>query len=115
MLALAGMLILFWFVPEEYDLLSLFCLSLAGFFVYGPQVLIGVASADLSSKKAIGTANGLVSVFANIGSALAGVCVGWLIDNAGWSWVFVFFVTSAIIGAGFFGLTWIQGSSKKEG
>ena len=106
MIALAIMLILFWQIPAGYELLSMCAMTLAGFFVYGPQVLIGVASADFTSKQAIGTANGLASVFAYLGSALSGLCVGWIVDSSGWDGVFLFFILSAIFGAMFFALTW---------
>jgi OPA family glycerol-3-phosphate transporter-like MFS transporter len=106
MLALAGILILFWRIPNEYPILSMVILALAGFFVSGPQVLVGVATADFSNKKAVGTANGFSGLFGYVGSALAGICVGWLSDNFGWDSVFSFFVISAFFGAVFFSLTW---------
>ena len=79
---------------------------LVGFFVYGPQVLIGVASADFASKKAIGTANGLAGTMGYVGSGLSGLCVGALIDNYGWAGAFTFFIGAALLGAFFFILTW---------
>jgi OPA family glycerol-3-phosphate transporter-like MFS transporter len=69
-------------------------------------VLIGVASADFASKKAIGTANGLAGTMGYVGSGLSGICVGALIDNWGWSAAFLFFIGSALLGAIFFLLTW---------
>jgi OPA family glycerol-3-phosphate transporter-like MFS transporter len=103
---LALSLLLFWQMPEGFNNFSAMALILVGFFVYGPQVLIGVASADFASKKAIGTANGLAGTMGYVGSALSGGCVGWLIDNAGWDSVFIFFITAALIGSYLFFLTW---------
>jgi OPA family glycerol-3-phosphate transporter-like MFS transporter len=114
MVALALVLIVFWLIPDQYEIIGVCTMALAGFFVYGPQVLIGVASADLTSKQAIGTANGFASVFANVGSALAGVCVGWIVDNIGWDGVFIFFILSAVMGAIFFSLTWYDSLKKQS-
>lgn len=105
MLGLGLTLLLFWKIPSEYELISICAMTFAGFFVYGPQVLIGVACADFTTKLAIGTANGFASIFAYLGSALAGVCVGWIVDNWGWDGVFVFFISSALCGAIAFSFT----------
>lgn len=112
MFCLAGALSLFWKMPNEYEILSMIILALAGFFVAGPQVLVGVATADFSNKKAVGTANGFSGLFGYLGSALAGVCVGWIVDNSGWDGVFLFFIISALLGAVFFSLTWNHSSRK---
>ncbi|MDC0865038.1 MFS transporter [Rickettsiaceae bacterium] len=111
MLCLAGALIIFWKMPRwQYDF-SAIALIFVGFFVYGPQVLIGVASADFASKKAVGTANGLVGTMGYVGAGLSGIPVGMLVDNIGWSAAFMFFTCSALIGAIFFFLTWINNSN----
>jgi OPA family glycerol-3-phosphate transporter-like MFS transporter len=106
MIFLAITLVLFWRMPNEYNTLSMITLSLAGFFVSGPQILIGVATADFTNKQAVGTANGFAGLFGYLGSALAGVCVGWIADNFGWDGVFIFFIISALLGMLFFILTW---------
>lgn len=106
MICLACALAMFWFMPENYSGFSAAALIFVGFFVYGPQVLIGVASADFASKKAIGTANGLAGTMGYVGSGLSGICVGYLIDNYGWVGAFGFFIGAALLGAFFFILTW---------
>jgi MFS transporter, OPA family, glycerol-3-phosphate transporter len=106
MICLALALVMFWQMPEEYASFSMLSLIFVGFFVYGPQVLVGVASADFASKKAIGTANGLAGTMGYVGSGLSGICVGALIDNSGWSGAFIFFICAALLGAMFFLLTW---------
>ena len=67
--------------------------------------------ACFASKKAIGTANGFVGTMGYVGSALSGVCVGWLIDETGWSGAFIFFITASLLGSYLFFLTW----NRKEG
>jgi OPA family glycerol-3-phosphate transporter-like MFS transporter len=105
MICLALTLVIFWQIPPGYSQFCTMALSLVGFFVYGPQVLVGVVSADIASKKAIGTANGFVGMMGNVGSALSGVCVGWLIDETGWAGAFSFFIVAALLGSYLFFLT----------
>ena len=114
MICLACALLMFWFMPEDYTGLSAAAIILVGFFVYGPQVLIGVASADFASKKAIGTANGLAGTMGYVGSGLSGICVGYLIDNYGWSGAFTFFTSAALMGAFFFILTWRRVNKERK-
>lgn len=106
MLCLAIALTIFWYIPEGYVYFSATALIMVGFFVYGPQVLVGVASADFASKKAVGTANGFAGTMGYVGSGLSGICVGTLIDNWGWGAAFGFFIAAALVGAMFFMLTW---------
>ena len=106
MLALACTLWVFWQIPADYMLLNGMLMILMGFCVYGPQILAGVASADFASKKAIGTANGLVGTMGYVGSGVSGICVGLISDNWGWSAVFIFFIIAALLGGMFFYLTW---------
>jgi len=106
MLCLALGLFAFWKMPAEYGIYSGLILAMIGFFVYGPQILVGVASADFASKKAIGTANGFAGTMGYLGSGLSGVLVGWISDEWGWDYVFIFFIACAILGSIFFYLTW---------
>jgi OPA family sugar phosphate sensor protein UhpC-like MFS transporter len=71
-------------------------IAAVGFFIFGPQMLIGVAAAELSHSKATGTATGFIGTFAYLGSAAAGVPLGLVIDNYGWDG---FFAVLAIGGA----------------
>ncbi|WP_341794554.1 MFS transporter [Rickettsia endosymbiont of Rhinocyllus conicus] len=105
-LALSLLLILFWKLPIQSELLSIVILSLVGFFVSGPQLLVGIAVADFSTRQAVGTANGLSGLFGYLGAAIAGVGVGWISDNYGWDGVFIFFSISALLGSSLFALTW---------
>lgn len=106
MLALSLLLILFWKLPIQSELLSIVILSLVGFFVSGPQLLVGIAAADFSTRQAVGTANGLSGLFGYLGAAIAGVGVGWISDDYGWDGVFIFFSISALLGSSLFALTW---------
>lgn len=70
---------------------------LIGFFIFGPQMLIGVAAAEISHKNAAGTATGFAGWFAYIGAAFAGAPLGLLIKNYGWNSFFILTLASGII------------------
>jgi len=106
MTLLIGCLGCLWWLPSGNQILSAITMVALGFLVYGPQVLAGVASADIASKKAVGMANGFMGTFAYLGSGLSGVCVGWMADNYGWNGGFMFFIVSALLSTFFFSLTW---------
>lgn len=78
------------------DILFIF---LTGFFIFGPQMLIGVAAAEISHKNAAGTATGFVGWFAYIGAAFAGAPLGTLIERWGWGSFFTGCVVSGILAA----------------
>lgn len=96
----------FWFVPPGFVLLNTLAMTSVGFLVYGPQVLVGVAAADFASKRAVGMAVGLTGTFGYVGSAISGVCIGWIADNYGWDGGFIFFIVSAMLACVCFALTW---------
>jgi len=79
-----GNLMVLWFIPSS----SLLTISIAtfvfGFLIFGPQMLIGMAAAELVSKEAAGTATGFAGLFAYAGAACAGWPVGRLIEDFGW-------------------------------
>lgn len=73
-------------------------LSVIGFFIYGPIMLIGLQALDLAPKKAAGTAAGFTGFFGYVfGSALAGGGVGWIADRAGWGGVIAVLATCCVL------------------
>ena len=59
--------------------LDIILLGAIGFFIFGPQMLIGCTAADFSHKKAAATATGFVGCFAYIGAAVAGYPLTYII------------------------------------
>jgi OPA family sugar phosphate sensor protein UhpC-like MFS transporter len=74
----------FWMIPPGYpilDSISMFCI---GFMIFGPQMMIGIAAAELSHKRAAATSTGFVGFFAYIGAAFAGYPLGTITQYWGW-------------------------------
>jgi OPA family glycerol-3-phosphate transporter-like MFS transporter len=89
-------------------------LFLMGFFIYGPQTLVGISGAELGSKRAAAAANGLTGTFGYLGGAVSGVGIGKIADLWGWNAVFLFFGICAILGTFFFILNWNQRAQSME-
>ena len=68
-----------------------------GFFVFGPQMLIGIAAAELSHREAAGTATGFVGLFGYIGAALTGYPLGLTIQKFGWNGFFLIVGLCAVL------------------
>ncbi len=70
---------------------------MSGFFIFGPQMLVGMAAAEVVDKKAAATVTGFVGVFAYLGAAAAGAPLGWLIEHFGWGQFFVALIASSAV------------------
>ncbi len=72
---------------------------LFGFFIFGPQMLIGMAAAELSHKKAAATSTGFVGCFAYLGAATAGGPLGMITKTWGWDSYLITLTVCAFLGA----------------
>ncbi len=87
----AGMLVsigLFWAIPAGYIVVDSIVMFLIGFSIFGPQMMIGLAAAELSHKKAAATSTGFAGFFAYIGAACAGYPLGTITQTLGWGGFF---------------------------
>ncbi|MCG3862897.1 MULTISPECIES: MFS transporter [unclassified Photobacterium] len=88
-----------WLIPIASFVLQAVCLFTIGFFVFGPQMLIGMAAAECSHKDAVGAATGFVGLFAYMGAALAGYPLALIMQYYHWMGFFVVIsVAAAAIG-----------------
>ena len=84
-MVLAGLsLWLFWKVAGQSPWWNTALLCAAGFFIYGPQCLIGIAAAKLATKRAAATAIGLTGLFGYASTVLSGWGLGTLVQHHGW-------------------------------
>lgn len=106
-MALAGAaMFCFWKTPVGHGALSAGLLCAAGFFIYGPQALIGIAVANLATKRAAATAAGFTGIFGYASTLVSGVGLGWLVENHGWNAAFDAMILCSAIGTGLFALSW---------
>ncbi|HEF8772736.1 TPA: MFS transporter family glucose-6-phosphate receptor UhpC, partial [Providencia stuartii] len=78
-----------WLFPEMGYLLISVCFFFVGFFIFGPQMLIGMAAAEASHKDSAGAATGFVGLFGYLGAALAGYPLAKIIESTGWNGFFM--------------------------
>lgn len=78
-----------WSSPPGMFMLDFGLMFLIGFLIFGPQMLIGMAAAELSHKKAASTANGFVGWVSYLGATVAGYPLGKMTQELGWYGFFV--------------------------
>ncbi len=74
----------FWKTPMGLPLLDGLWLFGVGFFIYGPQFLVGVMVTDLAGKRAAGTAIGMTGFFGYLSGILSGYGLGKMVETYGW-------------------------------
>ena len=73
---------LFFALPESTDpVVLLMMLAVAGFFIYGPQALLGIAAANQATKEAAASANGILGIFGYASTLISGVGFGYVADH----------------------------------
>jgi len=94
---LAGVCVLFTFIPQGRWGEATALLGLAGFLIYGPDMLMsGAATVDVSHPKAASIATGLTMCLGASGSILSGAGVGKLIDLTKGDWALLFWLLGGL-------------------
>lgn len=101
-LAFLGLL----FSPNNKLWLDLALFGVIGFFVYPAVMLLGICSLDATSKKAVGTANGFISVFGSLGRVVESKGIGALAERYGWNAALYGILISTLLGIGLLAFTW---------
>lgn len=79
------------------NFIDIACLAGMGFFVAGPQMLVGgICAVESGSKKVASAATGFCGLSGYIGAMISGAGTGWCIDNFGWNGAFWFWILAAI-------------------
>jgi sugar phosphate permease len=105
------------FVPQGRWLAATALLGVAGFMMYGSDVLVaGAATVDLSHPKAASIATGFIMCLGGLGAILSGAGVGYLKDLAHGNWSPVFWVLAALplLPATFMALLWNARARKPQ-
>lgn len=104
----------FWLMPDASAIVDSALLFSVGFFLFGPQMLIGLTAAELSHKKAAGTASGFAGWFAYFGAAAAGYPLGKIAQDYGWSGYFMILCACGAVTVLLFLPMWSAKSAGKE-
>lgn len=86
-----------WFVPVTWryvNWLAVFCI---GFFIYGPQMLVGLAGAEIVDKSAVSSTIGLLGWIAYLGAAVSGYPLTKIVTKLGWGAYFTSLIGFAAI------------------
>ncbi len=95
-LAVTVILILFNISHYHFPLAVLLSTGV-GFFIFGPQMMIGVTAAELSHRESAGVSTGFVGLFGYLGAALSGYPIGCIIKCYGWQGFLITLVACAVL------------------
>ncbi|AXG41566.1 MFS transporter [Photorhabdus laumondii subsp. laumondii] len=84
-----------WLTPIHHYTLLAVCFFSIGFFVFGPQMLIGLAATEYCHKQAAGTVTGYLGLYAYLGAAIAGWPLSQVVAHYGWSGMFALLTAAA--------------------
>lgn len=97
-IGLAATCVGFVFIPRGDWVLATGVLALAGFLIYGPDILMsGTATVDISHPRAASMATGVTMGFGALGSVFSGAGIGWLKDISGGQWSLTFYVLAGLV------------------
>ena len=97
----------FWLVPASAPfVLKLLPFAAIGFFLYGPQALLGVASTQQATPRAAASANGVLGIAGYLSTIVSGIGFGWMAGRWGWTSVFATMLASAVFGGAVVALMW---------
>ncbi|MBN4067091.1 MFS transporter [Simkania negevensis] len=85
-----------WFVPAGQIIMLSLSLFLVGYLIFGPQMLTGIAAAEMTHKKAAATSSGFAGLFGYVGAAAAGYPIGKVAQSWGWQGYFIILGVCAI-------------------
>lgn len=101
MMITAACLVGLWLLPKGHPIAMLILLAVAGFFLYGPQALLGVVASNHVTKKAASSAVGLIGLMSYVSTIFTGFGVGLLSNlfhDGFWNNLFLIMGGVAIVG-----------------
>lgn len=73
-----------WFVPVAWRYMNWLAVFAIGFFIYGPQMLVGLAGAEIVDRSAVSSTIGLLGWIAYLGAAVSGYPLTKIVTKLGW-------------------------------
>ena len=108
----ATFIALLWGITNPPMWLATVLLGAAGFCIYGPQALVGIAAANIATKRAAATAVGFTGLFGYASTLVSGWGLGMLAQHYGWDIAIEVLIGVAIVGTLVFLTAW---SAKANG
>lgn len=97
----------FWMLPPNAPIVYGTLLMMgAGFFIYGPQALIGIVAANQATKEAAALATGFTGIWGYASSLVSGLGIALIVDKWGWGTALCTIALFAIIGMLLFFCAW---------
>lgn len=107
MILVAICLVALHILPSDANSITiLILLAVAGFFLYGPQALLGVIASNQVTKKAASSAVGLIGLMSYVSVIFTGAGLGWFSDQYGWDYLFILMSGVSILGFITISLLW---------
>ncbi|MEY8706117.1 MFS transporter [Bacteroides faecichinchillae] len=97
---------LFWGLNHPPMWMAALILGCAGFFIYGPQALVGIAAANIATQEAAASAAGFTGLFGYASTLISGWGLGLLAQTMGWNYAIGALIIFGSIGAVVFMLAW---------
>lgn len=100
MFGVAAAVALFWVIPSSAPWwVAMLPFGFIGFFIYGPQALLGICAVQHATNRASATANGILGIFGYASTIVSGVIFGWIAQHWGWNLVFITMLAVAVVAA----------------
>ena len=97
----------FWLMPSTAPLaVKLLPFMAIGFFIYGPQALLGVATTQQATPRAAGVAGGFVGIFSYASTVLSGIGFGFIAQHWGWHAAYAAILVAALAGGAVLSTMW---------
>lgn len=78
-----------WYAPESIVWPCVLFFGILGFFLFAPQMIIGLAATEYVDKRASSAANGFAGTLGYLGAAVASAAIGFSIDWYGWEGYYI--------------------------
>ncbi|OXS29485.1 MAG: regulatory protein UhpC [Desulfovibrio sp. MES5] len=88
-----------WLLPLSSKIALGSVFFLIGFFIFGPQMLTGMAAAEVCHKEYAGTATGFVGLFGYLGAACTGLPLAMVIETTSWNGFFIVMTAASLLSA----------------
>ena len=97
----------FWALPAGAPIWQATLLLMGtGFFLYGPQALIGIIAAQQATNDAAAMANGVMGIMGYAATTVSGIGIALISKHYGWDAALLSIGVFALVGMFFFVLAW---------